>query len=75
MFLRALFHLNCAGQDFGICRVMNCKRGMIKQFVTQDLPGAVSLSNRALALSYAPRMTLSSPENQPEGLSLGLSNS
>lgn len=40
--LRELFQFDCADLDFGIYRVMNFKRGVIEQFITKDLPTAVS---------------------------------
>jgi adenine-specific DNA-methyltransferase len=40
--LRGLFQFNCADLDFGIYRIMNYKRDVIEQFITQDLPAIIS---------------------------------
>ena len=49
--LRELFQFDCADLDFGIYRIMNHKRDVIEQFITCDLPNAVSaeLDRGALA--------------------------
>ena len=49
--LRELFQFDCADLDFGIYRIMNYKRGVVEQFITQDLPKAVAseLERGALA--------------------------
>jgi len=49
--LRAMFQFDCADLDFGIYRIMNYKRDVIEQFITHDLPEAISeeLSRGALA--------------------------
>jgi len=49
--LRTLFQFDCADLDFGIYRIMNYKRGVFEQFITQDLPRAVAdeLNRAALA--------------------------
>lgn len=49
--LRELFQFDCADLDFGIYRIMNQKRDVIEQFITEDLPRAISeeLEKDALA--------------------------
>ena len=49
--LRELFQFDCADLDFGIYRIMNYKRDVVKKFITQDLPKAVAqeLDRGALA--------------------------
>ena len=49
--LGELFQFNCADLDFGIYRIMNYKRDVIKKFIIQDLPRTVSeeLDRGALA--------------------------
>ena len=49
--LRELFQFDCADLDFGIYRIMNRKREVIEQFITDDLPKAVAeqLDSGALA--------------------------
>ena len=54
--LRELFQLDCADLDFGIYRIMNYKRDVIKKFISTDLPKAIAeeLDRGALAdQSYA----------------------
>ena len=40
--LRELFQFDCSDLDFGIYRIMNHKRDVIKQFITEDLPNAIA---------------------------------
>ena len=40
--LRELFQFDCADLDFGIYRIMNHKRDVVEQFITQQLPASVS---------------------------------
>lgn len=40
--LQELFQFDCSDLDFGIYRIMNYKRGVIKQFIEEDLPKAVA---------------------------------
>lgn len=49
--LRELFQFDCADLDFGIYRIMNHKRDVIENFITDSLPQLVSeeLSGAALA--------------------------
>jgi REP element-mobilizing transposase RayT len=49
--LRDLFQFDCADLDFGIYRIMNHKRAVIEQFITEDLPKAIAeeLERGALA--------------------------
>jgi len=49
--LRELFQFDCADLDFGIYRIMNYKRDVIENFITQDLPKAITdeLDRGALA--------------------------
>ena len=49
--LRELFQFDCADLDFGIYRIMNHKRDVIEEFITQDLPKKVAdeLERDALA--------------------------
>ena len=49
--LRELFQFDCADLDFGIYRIMNYKRDVIENFITRDLPKAISdeLDRDALA--------------------------
>ena len=49
--LRELFQFDCADLDFGIYRIMNHKRGVIKRFISTDLPRAIAeeLDRGALA--------------------------
>ena len=49
--LRELFQFDCADLDFGIYRIMNYKRAVIKRFITEDLPKAIAeeLEQGALA--------------------------
>ena len=39
--LRELFQFDCAELDFGIYRIMNHKRGVLKQFINETLPNLV----------------------------------
>ena len=39
--LRELFQFDCADLDFGIYRIMNYKRDVIEEFITEKLPGVV----------------------------------
>ncbi|MCX5886802.1 MAG: DNA methyltransferase [Proteobacteria bacterium] len=49
--LRELFQFDCADLDFGIYRIMNYKRDVIEQFITEDLPKDIAdeLDRGALA--------------------------
>jgi len=49
--LRGLFQFDCADLGFGIYRIMNYKRDVIKKFITKDLPKAIAdeLDRGALA--------------------------
>ena len=40
--LRELFQFDCADLDFGIYRIMNYKRDVVEQFITEKLPAAVA---------------------------------
>ena len=40
--LRELFQFDCADLDFGIYRIMNHKRDVVEQFITQQLPDHVA---------------------------------
>ena len=40
--LRELFQFDAADLDFGIYRIMNCKRSAVEQFITEELPKAVA---------------------------------
>ena len=40
--LRELFQFDCAELDFGIYRIMNHKRDVVEQFITEKLPAAVA---------------------------------
>lgn len=40
--LRELFQFDCADLDFGIYRIMNYKRDVIENFITRDLPKAIT---------------------------------
>ncbi len=42
MLLRELFQFDCADLDFGIYRIMNCRRDVIERFIAQDLPKSVA---------------------------------
>ncbi len=39
--LRGIFQFDCADLDFGIYRILNCKREWIERFLTKDLPETV----------------------------------
>jgi adenine-specific DNA-methyltransferase len=49
--LRELFQFECADLDFGIYRIMNHKRAVIEQFITEKLPRTIAeeLERGALA--------------------------
>ena len=49
--LEELFQFDAADLDFGIYRIMNYKRGVIKRFISEDLPRSISeeLAQGALA--------------------------
>ncbi|MDE3258794.1 MAG: site-specific DNA-methyltransferase [Gemmatimonadota bacterium] len=49
--LRELFQFECADLDFGIYRIMNHKRDVLKRFIVEDLPESVAaeLEKDALA--------------------------
>ncbi len=49
--LRELFQFDCGDLDFGIYRIMNHKRGVMEQFIADDLPKAIAaeLDSGALA--------------------------
>ncbi len=40
--LRELFQFDCCDLDFGIYRIMNHKRDVVEQFITEKLPAAVA---------------------------------
>jgi len=60
--LRELFQFECADLDFGIYRIMNHKRAVIEQFITEDLPKAIAeeLARDALAEQAQAAQTLES---------------
>ena len=39
--LRELFQFDCADLDFGIYRILNHKRDVIRRFIEEDLPRSV----------------------------------
>jgi len=49
--LRELFQFDCADLDFGLYRIMNQKREVIEQFITQTLPEAVKNELKGGALA------------------------
>jgi len=42
MLPRELFQFDCADLDFGIYRIMNCRRDVIERFIAEDLPKSVA---------------------------------
>lgn len=58
--LRELFEFECADLDFGIYRIMNYKRGIIKEFIENKLPKIITeeLSQGALAEQTRARQEL-----------------
>ena len=42
VLLRELFQFDCADLDFGIYRIMNYKRDVVEQFITEKLPAVVA---------------------------------
>ena len=67
--LRELFQFDCADLDFGIYRIMNRKREVIEQFITDDLPKAVAeqLESGALAEQAQAEESLQEVRQRIEG--------
>lgn len=40
--LRVLFRFDCSDLDFGIYRIMNCKRETVERFITTELPAIIN---------------------------------
>lgn len=55
--LRELFQFDCADLDFGIYRIMNYKRDVIEEFITKDIPKAVSATLEEGMLSEQSHIT------------------
>jgi hypothetical protein len=52
MLLRELFQFDCADLDFGVYRIMNRRRDVIKQRIQQERLRVVMAANSAMVLLY-----------------------